>query len=84
MEKENKNIPVTYRAGTCKVVIWENKSKVKDVEVTNYNITLERIYKDKEDSWQSTNSFDYSHLTTLIRLLNRVIDDKFPIELNKK
>lgn len=86
MEQEVlKNKPVSYRAGTVKVLLWTNKAKDKDGnDVFNHTITLERIYKDKDDKWQSTQNFEISHLTTLQRLISHVVNDLYPVEKKDK
>jgi hypothetical protein len=53
--KEKKAPPVKeFRAGAVKATIWKNSTKAGD---SSYNtISLERLYKDSDDKWQSTSS----------------------------
>lgn len=52
------NKPVKkFRAGAVSATVWNNPGKPIEGKEYNYNtISLERCYKDKDGSWQSTNS----------------------------
>jgi hypothetical protein len=69
MEKKEKNVNMPerkIRAGAICATIWQNSSSKEDGKETSYNtISLERVYKDKEGKWQSTNSFRINDLPKL-------------------
>jgi hypothetical protein len=73
MEKENTtqikktgNVPEKkFRAGAVSATVWKN-SVEKDGHESSYNsVSLERVYKDKEGNWQTTNSFRQNDLPKL-------------------
>ena len=54
MSKTNPKKPVhRVKAGPIEVSIWENDSR----EGTFFSMTLGRFYKDKQDKWQTADSF---------------------------
>ena len=63
---KNRNRPVhDLRLGTVKASIWENTFG----ENTRYNVTLARIYKDREtDQWKSTESFGRDELLLVAKV----------------
>jgi len=75
--------PLVYRCGTCKLLVWKNEVVKDSKSFVNYSLQFERIYKDG-DEWKTISSFDYSHLDTLKRLIDRVLVDKFPIESSEE
>ena len=74
--EEKTNMPaIKMSAGPIKATVWNNHSTNKDGEQTEYStITLERVYKDKEDSWQSTNILRVSDLPKAKALLERIYE----------
>jgi hypothetical protein len=62
MTPEKNNPLATIRAGAVKSTIWENRTQKDGKEISYQTISLERIYKDKDDKWQSTNSFRVNDL----------------------
>lgn len=70
------NKPVhTTRFGCAKAAIWQNESG-------HYSISLERIYKDKNEKWQSTQSFGRDDLPKLIKALEAAYDFLFSEDSN--
>ena len=52
-----------FRAGTICATVWKNAAKRKDgSEGAFRTISLERSYKDKNNAWQTTNSFRINDL----------------------
>ena len=53
------------RLGAIKAAIWKNDT----ANGVRYNVTLSRIYKDREDSqWKSTDSFGRDDLLVLAKV----------------
>ena len=65
----NKNRPVhEIRLGAIKASIWENVVG----ETTRHNVTLCRIYKDKDgDQWKSTESFGRDDLLVVAKVADK-------------
>jgi hypothetical protein len=65
----NKNRPVQeIRLGFVKASIWENQVG----EAKRYNVTVTRIYKEKEsDQWKTTESFGRDDLLLLAKAADR-------------
>ncbi|PLW80914.1 hypothetical protein C0585_00385 [Candidatus Woesearchaeota archaeon] len=74
--EQNPNQPeLKLSAGPIKATVWKNHSKKEDGQDSEYStITLERVYKDKEGNWQSTNIFRVSDLPKAQALLNRLYE----------
>lgn len=63
----NKQKPAhEIRLGAVKAAIWENKVN----DVTRYNVTLSRIYKDG-NQWKSTESFGREDLLIVAKVADR-------------
>lgn len=56
------------RLGAVQAAIWRNES---DEGRINYNITLERLFKDADDKWQSSTSFGRDDCLRLGKVLDR-------------
>ncbi|MCF7798702.1 hypothetical protein K9M74_02260 [Candidatus Woesearchaeota archaeon] len=78
MEKVNidKNTPERkFRASPVTATIWANEGKTKDGTSNLFRtITLERSYKDKENIWQTTNSFRVNDLPKAALVLNKAFE----------
>lgn len=75
MEKQTteKQMPkTTIRAGGVKATIWENVNKDNQVY---HSVVIERSYKDKEDKWQTTNSYRVQDLPKLIAILQKTFNE---------
>lgn len=72
MSEENKPIH-KIRAGGVVATVWENERENKDGnKYTSKSVTIERSFKDQEDNWQTTNSFNIVDLAKLQAVLMRV------------
>jgi hypothetical protein len=58
------------RIGNIKAALWQNETD----SGTRYNVTLQRIYRDAEGKWQSTESFGRDDLLVLARVAERAFD----------
>ena len=55
--------------------VWKNQGKTKSGEETSYNtISLQRRYRDKNDEWQSTNSFRINDLPKAMLVLSKAYE----------
>ncbi|MBR9701092.1 hypothetical protein GOV11_04470 [Candidatus Woesearchaeota archaeon] len=75
-EKTNARMPVkSFRSGAINVAIWENTSTVKDgQQATFYTISLERRYKDRDDTWKSTPSLRVNDLPKATLILQKAYE----------
>jgi len=85
MENEKKQPKLTLRVGGVRAIVWENTNKENEVFNT---IALERSYKDKDDKWQTTNTYRINDLPKLIAVLQEafsklVVTETKPEENNK-
>ena len=62
------------KAGTISCALWENEITVNSRTVTKLNATLERRYKDKNEKWQSSNSFGRNDIPLAIYCLEKAFD----------
>lgn len=60
-ETETKKPAQTFRKGTVKAAVWENKGK----DGIFYSVTFSRSYKAGDDGWRNTSSFNESDLEPL-------------------
>ncbi len=72
---EEKNTPEKkISTGAISATIWQNEIK-KDGKATNYRtITLQRVYLDKKNKWQSTSSMRVSDLPKATLVLNKAYE----------
>ncbi len=57
------NVPEKkFRAGAVSATVWLNKSQRIGENNSYRTISIERVYKDREDKWQSTNSMRMNDL----------------------
>ena len=67
MESSDNNKPAAeFRINGLKAVVWENETKNGSM----YNTTLVRVYKDKNDEWQETNSLSRDDLLAARKVLD--------------
>jgi hypothetical protein len=77
MQKENKgNLPEKkFRAGAISATVWKNETKSKTGEdIAYYTVSIERSYKDKNDQWQTTQSFRVNDLPRLALVVNKAYE----------
>lgn len=63
---ENNKPAAEFRINGLKAVVWENETKNGSM----YNTTLVRVYKDKNDEWQETNSLGRDDLLAARKVLD--------------
>jgi hypothetical protein len=64
MPENNKPIK-KFRAGAISAAIFKNEA-VRDGSISVfYTIVIDRVYKDKQDQWQRTNSFRFMDLANI-------------------
>jgi len=61
MATETKKPAQTFRKGAIKASVWENAGR----DGVFYSVTFSRSYKDVEDGWRNTTSFNASDLEPL-------------------
>lgn len=54
-----------FQAGAICAAVWNNTHQVDGEERDFLTVTIERRYKDKNDEWQSSNSFAANDLARL-------------------
>ena len=75
MDKETNLPEKKFSTGVVSATVWKNQGKTKSGEETSYNtISLQRRYRDKNDEWQSTNSFRISDLPKAVLVLNKAYE----------
>lgn len=80
VKKMNSKPKIKISSGTIVLTKWDNFNEANELfEI----IKLERIFKNKDDKWQSTDSFrlkdlaDIEILTNHLRRINRIRETKF-------
>ncbi|MEK6972695.1 MAG: hypothetical protein AABW72_01480 [archaeon] len=62
---------VKYSIGVINVAVWENEGK----EGTKFNtVTINRRYKDKDETWKSSNSLRVNDIPKAIMVLNKAYE----------
>lgn len=63
------NQPIDHvRIGAVQAAIWQNTDRN---QVPRYNVTLERLYRDADEKWQSTDSFGRDDLLVLAKVVDQ-------------
>ena len=63
-----------FRVGNVSATIWKNEIK-KDGKIKEFKtVTFERIYKDKEDEWQTSNSLNVQDLPKAMTVLGKAYE----------
>ncbi len=63
-----------FRAGAVSAALWENDIDVKGRTITILKATVQRRYKDKDDNWQSSDSFNRNEIPLAIYCLQKAFD----------
>lgn len=64
-----------FRVSPVSATIWQNQGTNKNGEPVSFRtISIERNYKDKNDQWQSTNSFRLSDLPKVALVANKAYE----------
>jgi len=58
------------RMGRIKAAIWENETQTG----VRHNVTVQRIYKDERQEWQSSDSFGRDDLPLLAKVVDQAHD----------
>ena len=58
------------RIGNIKAALWQNQTD----NGTRFNVTFQRIYRDEQNKWQSTDSFGRDDLLVLAKVAERAFD----------
>lgn len=66
MSKKNEPIE-KFRFGSIEVAVWENQQK----NGKSRSISIQKSYRDKNNDWQTTNSFFENEIEILISLINK-------------
>ncbi|MCX6710444.1 MAG: hypothetical protein NTV63_05870 [Candidatus Woesearchaeota archaeon] len=75
MEKEKTLPEKKFRAGAISATIWKNKTQQKGNGPSEYRtISLERVYKDKEGTWQNTRSLRILDIPKALLVLNKAYE----------
>ncbi len=59
-----------FKAGAISATIWKNSSEKGEYS----SIQLDRVYKDKDNNWKRTNSFNENDLPKAIFVLNKAYE----------
>ena len=71
--QEPKRPVQTIRLGVVQAAIWQDDTE----HGPRFGITLERLYRDKDEKWQSSRTFRPGDLPTLIQVLTLAVADLF-------
>ncbi|NJL44473.1 MAG: hypothetical protein HC945_04145 [Nitrosarchaeum sp.] len=73
---EKRNPPVKkFRAGALTATIWENTNTTSDGRTEGYRtVTFERSYKDKDNSWKTTNTLRMNDLPRAALVLQKAYE----------
>lgn len=82
MDKESKKPEMVLRVNDVKVVVWSNEITKDGKEEVRKSFILEKIYKDKDDNWKSTSSFNLQDIDKLIYVLNSFKSKVFPVHVD--
>jgi len=63
-----------FRAGQVSCALWENEATVNGKSVRMLKASVERRYKDKNDTWKSSNSFSRNEIPLAIYCLQKAFD----------
>ncbi len=64
-----------FSAGAIKATVWKNQSVTPQGEASEYvTVSLERVYKDKQGVWQSTNSLRVNDLPKAAVVLSKAYE----------
>ena len=72
---KEKNLPEKkFRAGSIKATIWKNVAQKENKTVEYRTVSFERIYKDRNDEWQSSNSLRVNDLPRAILVMSKAYE----------
>jgi hypothetical protein len=77
-DEEKPKPEAKFKSGAIQCTVWRQEVETEDgKKFDNYNFTIDRSYKDKNDEWKHTSSFRKRDTTNVIAVLNRVVDYLF-------
>ena len=75
MDKLGNQPEKKFRAGAISATVWLNQVQGKNGEPVSFRtITLQRVYKDKNDEWKNTNSMRVNDLPRATLVLNQAYE----------
>jgi hypothetical protein len=73
VKKQESKVAQRFQIGKSSATIWKNDNVTKEgKEFTTYSVTFQRVYYDKDDKANNTQSFQRENLIELSMLLDRV------------
>ncbi len=63
-----------FRAGQISSAVWRNEIQVKGKAITVLKATVQRRYKDKDGSWQSSGSLSRNEIPLAIYCLQQAFE----------
>lgn len=71
MSSESTKPVEEIRLGTVKAAVWKNVVDQGNCSRPIYNVTLQRLYRDADGKWQTTESFGRDDLLVLAQVAQR-------------
>ena len=62
------------RIGAVKAAIWRNVADMGNNSRPMYSVTFQRLYRDGDNAWKSTESFSRDDLLLLAKVAERAFD----------
>lgn len=72
--KETVKPIATFRAGNVSASVFGNERIVDGKKVMMYNTTIQKSYTDKDNKWQTTNSYSQNDLSRLRVVVDKMLD----------
>lgn len=71
---EKKQPKKTFRCGSVKATLWENKQNKDGKEFTLESVSLTNSYKDKDGNWKTSNNYKKGDLHKLITVAQKMYE----------
>ena len=68
------------RIGSIKAAIWQNNTD----SGARFNVTFQRLYRDEQNKWRSTDSFGRDDLLVLARVAQRAFDSVHEVQQERE
>ena len=83
-KKESSNKPITqFRAGNVSASIWKKSVDINKKSVDFYSVTIQKVYKDKDDELQNTNTFNREDLVKVDIVVRKATEYIYLKEFDK-
>ncbi len=83
--KQEVKKPVTqFRAGNVSASVWKKSVEVNKKIVDFYSVSLQRVYKDKDDEFANTNTFNREDLIKVEIVLRKASEYIFLKEYDEE